>query len=157
MSGQSIVVSDVDQDARFARDIAESTEFIPKSIMAAPLIDAAGEVSGVIEVLDPRTGSEHTGRDLEILGVMSAQLASVVELGQVYDRLGAALIAGLSGSADSAAFGATLTELAASGGADAEFAELAATFNELAAVGPAGLRMAQTVLREVIVFTRSRR
>jgi GAF domain-containing protein len=53
MSGQPIAVSDVQADPRFARDVAESTAYVPRAILAAPLMDADGEVLGVLSVLDP--------------------------------------------------------------------------------------------------------
>src|SRR5262245_12394486 len=53
MSGQPIAVRDVQSDARFARDVAESTQYVPSSIMAAPLVGPDGEVVGVTSVLDP--------------------------------------------------------------------------------------------------------
>ena len=43
MSGQPIAVRDVRSDARFARDVAESTHYVPSSIMAAPLLTPDGE------------------------------------------------------------------------------------------------------------------
>jgi len=39
MSGQPIAVRDVETDARFARDVAEATHYVPASILAAPLFD----------------------------------------------------------------------------------------------------------------------
>ncbi len=53
LSGQPLAVGDVRSDARFARDVAESTRYVPEVILAAPLLDADGEVLGVLEVLDP--------------------------------------------------------------------------------------------------------
>ena len=79
MSGEPISVSDVDRDTRFARDVAEATNYVPRNIMAAPL-EHRGEVSGVLEVLDPRTGGADTGHDLAVLGVVAAQLAALLNL-----------------------------------------------------------------------------
>src|SRR6476646_5052302 len=53
MSGQPISVRDVQTDARFARDVAESTNYVPSSILAAPMMTTEGEVMGVTSVLDP--------------------------------------------------------------------------------------------------------
>src|SRR4030065_2355586 len=38
MSGQPIAISDVAQDTRFNRDFAKSTGYVPRSILAAPLL-----------------------------------------------------------------------------------------------------------------------
>jgi GAF domain-containing protein len=81
MSGEPIAVSDVDRDTRFARDVAESTNYVPRTILAAP-IDSDGEVLGVLEVLDPRTGGSDTGHDLAVLGLVASQLAVVLRWGE---------------------------------------------------------------------------
>jgi len=76
-SGQPIAVQDVRTDPRFAVDVAESTGYVPASILAAPLI-ASGEALGVIEVLDrtPDPGRD----DLELLTLLATQAALAIEL-----------------------------------------------------------------------------
>jgi signal transduction protein with GAF and PtsI domain len=157
MSGQPILVADAQQDARFARDVAESTAYIPQTILAAPLVDEAGEVAGVIEVLDPQHREEHSGRDLDVLGCIAAQLASIVRLAEVYDGLGTALVRALAGSATGEEFGTAIAEVARTGGSDAELAALASTFHRLAATGPEGVLLAGRVLEEVAAFANARR
>lgn len=77
MSGQPVSISDVGSDARFARDVAETTAYVPTTILAAPFFDAGGEVLGVLEVLDPAVSI--TGDwPLAVLGTLAAQLAAVV-------------------------------------------------------------------------------
>lgn len=80
MSGQPIAVSDVRSDGRFARDVAESTHFVPTSILAAPMFDADGEVAGVLSVLDP-TVDQASDWALAVLGTLAAQLAALVARG----------------------------------------------------------------------------
>ncbi len=67
MSGQPIAVRDVQADARFARDVAESTHYVPTAIYAAPMLDADGEVLGVVSVLDPVV-DETSDWTLNVLG-----------------------------------------------------------------------------------------
>lgn len=76
-SGQPLAVRDVGQDARFARDVAESTDFVPTSVLAAPFFDREGEVLGVVEVLDP---SVEVGSDwsLAVLGTLATLVGEVV-------------------------------------------------------------------------------
>lgn len=82
-SGQPIVVHEVRADPRFARDVAESTGYVPTSIMAMPL-ETPRALLGVIEVLD-RTHAD--GRDdLELLALLAAQAARAVELIRDTDR-----------------------------------------------------------------------
>lgn len=157
MSGQSLVVADVREDARFARDVAEATEYVPETILATPLVDDAGEVVGVVEVLDPQRRGEHSGFDLDVLGVVAAQLATLVRLCAVYDSLGTTLVGALAGGDDSDGFGAALAELAATDDPNTDLAALARTFHQLALTGPEGARLASRVLEEVAAFTRDRR
>lgn len=80
ISGQPIAVREVGTDARFARDIAEGTGYVPTTILAAPFFDRAGEVVGVVEVLDP--GIDTSGDwPLAVLGTLASQLTAIVERG----------------------------------------------------------------------------
>lgn len=74
MSGQPLIIDDVREDPKFARDIAESTGYVPSSIMAAPLI-REGECVGVLEVLD--RGSQERGAlsDIELMGLLATEAA----------------------------------------------------------------------------------
>lgn len=77
MSGQPIAVRDVQTDPRFARDIAEATNYVPTAILAAPLISPSGEVLGVVSVLDPRV-DEASDWTLTVLGTLAAHMALLV-------------------------------------------------------------------------------
>src|SRR3954462_901055 len=76
MSGQPIAVRDVQSDARFARDVAESTNYVPTAIYAAPMIDSDGEVLGVVSVLDPVV-DETSDWTLNVLGTIAGLIATV--------------------------------------------------------------------------------
>ena len=159
MSGQPILTTDVAEDSRFARDIAESTNFVPDTILAAPLLDEDGEVLGVVEVLDPQARGPHSGHDLETLGVIAAQLASIVQLCEVYDALGKTLVGSLAGSVGSGDFSAALAELRES---EAEphrqdLVALAESFHDLSSTGPRGATLAARILADVAAFTRTGR
>ena len=67
------------QSPQFAADAAESTGYVPRSIMAAPLI-SDGECLGVLEVLD--RGDRQRGElgDVDLLGLLAAELGMAVEL-----------------------------------------------------------------------------
>ncbi len=51
-SGQALYVKDTARDRRFARDVAESTGYVPSAVLAVPVHDG-DEVLGVLSVLDP--------------------------------------------------------------------------------------------------------
>jgi len=76
-SCQPVIADDVAETDQFARDAARSTGFVPRTIMAAPLI-ADGECIGVLEVLDRYSQAPAPGRelhDMELLGLLATQAA----------------------------------------------------------------------------------
>jgi len=77
MSGQSIAVADVQRDPRFARDVAESTEYVPRTILAAPVF-ADGDVAGVLSVLDPAVDAS-SGWTLSVLGTLGTLVAALMQ------------------------------------------------------------------------------
>ncbi|MEV5704096.1 GAF domain-containing protein [Actinoallomurus sp. NPDC052274] len=79
MGGQPLVVDDVSENPMFARGAAESTGYVPRSIMAAPLI-ADGECIGVLEVLDRDSRPRCDLGDMNSLGLLATEMASVLEL-----------------------------------------------------------------------------
>ena len=74
MTRETIVVDDVSRDARFAQEAAESTGYVPTTIMAAPLL-AGDDPLGVLEVLDARDRSRPALQELELLGRFADQAA----------------------------------------------------------------------------------
>ena len=64
-TGQALAISDVARDPRFGRAFAEQTQYVPRSIVAAPLVDERGTI-GVLEVLDKRTEATFSIRDVEL-------------------------------------------------------------------------------------------
>jgi signal transduction protein with GAF and PtsI domain len=53
-TGQPLALSDVERDARFGRETAEQTGYVPRSLIAVPLVDDHG-ILGVLEVLELAT------------------------------------------------------------------------------------------------------
>ena len=80
MSGQPIAVRDVQADPRFARDVAESTRYVPSSILAAPMMSADGDVVGVTSVLDPSV-DEASDWTLHVLGTLASHMAMLLRPG----------------------------------------------------------------------------
>ena len=156
MTAQAIAVTDVQRDPRFAQDVAEATSYVPQSLIAVPLVDDVGSVSGVLEVLDPRHEEVHTGRDLDVLALIGTQLATVVRLCRMYDAFGETLVRALADGPDEASFVVALEALARERPADDGLTVLADTFRELAQSGPDAATLAQRVLAEVLVFVRGR-
>jgi GAF domain-containing protein len=94
MTGQPIAVSDVRRDARFNRDFAEATGYVPRSILATPLL--SGErVIGVMEVLDKIDSASFGMQEMEMLGIFAGQAALAIEQSQQIEAIGDALVMGL--------------------------------------------------------------
>jgi GAF domain-containing protein len=83
-SGEPIIVDDLTSNPRFARDIAEATGYVPRTLMAAPLMHN-GDSLGVLEVLDHQSDARRALGDLELLGLFASQAAialAVIRLSQ---------------------------------------------------------------------------
>ncbi|MGW0531361.1 GAF domain-containing protein [Streptomyces sp. NPDC003032] len=93
-SRQPVEVHDVDSDAHFARDIAESTSYVPKALMAAPLL-CGDEPLGVLEVLDrsPLVRTPLAAMELLALFADQASLALALVQGARRARLAAPAVA----------------------------------------------------------------
>ncbi len=156
MSGEAIQISDVATDSRFARDVAEATRYIPTTILAAPVVDSSGETVGVVELLDPRSRGGDSGHDLAVVALAASQLAAIVRLADLCERLGTGLIRSLADPERTDGFDGV-----AIGDADDEeglaLSELAAAFRGLAAGGTESARLATRLLRDVAAFSGYRR
>jgi len=73
-SHEPIMVSDVSLNNAFARDVAESTGFVPQSLMAAPLM-SDDRALGVLEVLDGDRNPSTTLEAMDLLQLFARQAA----------------------------------------------------------------------------------
>ena len=76
---QPLVLDDLESDPRFARDVAESTGYVPKSLMAVPLLHEE-EVLGVLQVLDRPQRERFSLAEMELLGLFANQAAIALDL-----------------------------------------------------------------------------
>jgi len=74
-----LVIEDVQNDPRFASDVAEGTGYVPKGLMAAPLLHEDGAL-GVLSVLDRPEQSLFSLQEMELLGLFANQAAIAVDL-----------------------------------------------------------------------------
>jgi putative methionine-R-sulfoxide reductase with GAF domain len=81
-TGQALAISDVAHDPRFGRAFAEQTQYVPRSIVAVPLVDERGTI-GVLEVLDKRTEATFSIRDVELAGVFARQASVAIRASRV--------------------------------------------------------------------------
>ncbi|GAA2139141.1 hypothetical protein GCM10009760_21020 [Kitasatospora kazusensis] len=82
-TGEPMVVDDLSHEGSFARDLAESTKYVPNSLMAAPLLHSSG-VLGVLEVLDPSPQARSSLSELDLLSLFARQAATALRA--VLDR-----------------------------------------------------------------------
>lgn len=74
---QPLVLEDVGNDPRFARDVAESTGYVPQGLMCVPLLHDE-KALGVLNVLD--RASQFTLEEMELLGLFANQAAIALDL-----------------------------------------------------------------------------
>jgi GAF domain-containing protein len=79
VSRQPLVIEDVLEDPRFSRETAESTGFVPKGLMAVPLLHEERAL-GVLEVLDRPSDAHFTLQEMELLGLFANQAAIALDL-----------------------------------------------------------------------------
>ena len=90
VSRQPLVIEDVLEDPRFSRETAESTGFVPKGLMAVPLLHEERAL-GVLEVLDRPSHGRFTLAEMELLGLFANQAAIALDLLQRARRAQSAL------------------------------------------------------------------
>jgi GAF domain-containing protein len=76
---QPLVVDELDKDPRFAREAAESTGFVPKGLMAVPLLHE-DRALGVLEVLDRPQQAAFSLAEMELLGLFANEAAIALDL-----------------------------------------------------------------------------
>jgi GAF domain-containing protein len=76
---QPIVIEDVTEDPRFARDFAETTGYVPRGLMAVPLLHGERTL-GVLEVLDRPQGSRFSLQEMDLLVLFGNQAAIALDL-----------------------------------------------------------------------------
>ena len=82
-TGQPLAVADVTADPRFDRSTAERTGYVPRSILAVPVLLEDGGAAGVLEVLDRGADASLGLRDLELASLFARQAAVVVRASRV--------------------------------------------------------------------------
>jgi GAF domain-containing protein len=87
---QPLVVEDVSEDPRFARDAAEATGYVPRGLMAVPLLHEERAL-GVLEVLDRPANTRFSLEEMDLLGLFANQAAIALDLWQRARRATAAL------------------------------------------------------------------
>jgi len=76
---QPLVIEDLSQDPRFARDVAEKTGYVPKGLMSVPLLHEERAL-GVLQVLDRPHRPGSSLQEIDLLGLLANQAAIALDL-----------------------------------------------------------------------------
>jgi GAF domain-containing protein len=98
---QPLVVDDLTKDTRFSREAAESTGYVPRGLMAVPLL-AEDKVLGVLEVLDRPQKAAFSLAEMELLGLFANEAAIALDL-LLKARAARGVLEGEGGDADALA------------------------------------------------------
>ena len=79
VTNQALVLDDVTRDRRFSQQAAESTGYVPRAIMAVPLLSEERAL-GVLEVLDRASGERFTQEQAALLELFATQAAAALDL-----------------------------------------------------------------------------
>ena len=85
-TGKSILITDAYADPRFYRGVDELTGYHTQQILCVPIKNRRGEILGVLELLNKRTG-DFTPEDEEVLSLLAAQIGIAMANAQLYDGL----------------------------------------------------------------------
>jgi GAF domain-containing protein len=106
---QPLVIEELEKDPRFQREVAESTGFVPKGLMAVPLLHE-DRALGVLEVLDRPQKTAFSLAEMDLLALFANEAAIALDLLQKA-RAARAVLAEEGGEADALArFAARLDE-----------------------------------------------
>ena len=86
LSGELVNVADARNDARFNPTMDHKTGYLTRSVLALPIKDSAGEVLGVLQVLNARKGAFSAADEVNARG-LAKQAGSVLERTSLYAEL----------------------------------------------------------------------
>jgi GAF domain-containing protein len=163
LAGQPMAISDTTQAEHFAADIANSVNYIPKSILCVPLF-YDDRVIGAIELLDKIGKDSFSSQDMETLGSFAQIAAVAIAQSQAYQDEQAMLNALLRAfgegnyeqllAADSAAFADWMQ---AANRSHNTAHELALLVHDLLLAGDQESELCKTILQGFVSTLRSHR
>jgi adenylate cyclase len=85
-AGEALIIADAYADDRFNRSIDEQTGFTTRNILCVPIKTVKGEIIGVAQTLNKRTG-KFTKQDLNLLEAMTSQGTLALQSAQFIERM----------------------------------------------------------------------
>jgi GAF domain-containing protein len=156
-SGQPIAISDLGNDARFSRAVAEQTGYVPTTLVAVP-VASTHRTLGVISLLDRDARRPDAEHDMRLLSLFADQAAIALESVRSFSDLGRVLLSAVAEAAtpdgDLAAAAREVAGRLPAG--DRELATLASTFVALIRQGAAERELAVGVLTEIAGYAERR-
>jgi diguanylate cyclase (GGDEF)-like protein len=88
LTGEPILVPDVNQDPRFCQRVDDITGFVTRSIICLPL-KIQGSVLGVVEIINPEDAVLFQHRSMMVLSIIADYLAIAIENSRNYRKISA--------------------------------------------------------------------
>lgn len=85
-TGEGTIIQDAYSDPRFNRSVDEQTGFVTRNILCVPIRTAKGEVIGVAQTLNKKTG-HFTKADLTLFEAMTSQGTLALQSAQFIERM----------------------------------------------------------------------
>jgi len=87
VTGETINAGDAYSDPRFLPDIDKTTGYKTRNVLAVPLKNSKGELLGVFEALNKKSGAGFTQGDIGLLQLMGTLAANAIENAKLYEDL----------------------------------------------------------------------
>ncbi len=150
-----MALSNVQQDARFAHATAEKTGYVPRSILAMPLL-RGDRVIGVMEVLDKIAAPAFGMQDMELLALFARQAAIAIDQSQHVQHLNELLIRGIKALAAEGPSAELFAVLESDSAQIRELAELAERLGAMSELGDAERTLAVRTLGAFAEYARTK-
>jgi GAF domain-containing protein len=158
MTGMPMATSNVKDDKRFNQDFAQSTGYVPDSILATPLTSSDDRIIGVMEILDKIEAASFDIRDMELAGIFAQQASMAIDQSQQIEKIEQALVQGLRRLArldGSAELASTLDRFLNEENETPDLLDLADLFNQISALGSAERKACLQVLNVFAEYRQS--
>ncbi|MCP4425205.1 MAG: GAF domain-containing sensor histidine kinase [Chloroflexi bacterium] len=81
----SLILGDVQADSRFYSEVDEDSEFVTRSMLAAPLATNTGTI-GALEVLNKKNDAPYTPQDVALLEALASQAAVAIMNARLFQQ-----------------------------------------------------------------------